>query len=289
MSEHARRARRDDRAGAAPRRADARRRARAARRARRSGRGQRRRAAARRLSARIAAEGLADVSYAPVDSPFGTLLLAATQARPGARWRSPRRTSTRCSSASRARISPRIVEAPAPLDAVRRELDEYFDGRRRAFELPLDWTLVGPFGRRVLRRHRGDPLRRRAQLRARSPPRPAARAARARPATRSAPTRSRSSSPATACCAAAARSAATAAACERKRWLLELEGALAERALGRARRSALGRAGAARRRARPTAPRRGRPRACPRASGPRACRAGTTRRRARPGSRSRRR
>jgi len=33
---------------------------------------------------------------------------------------------------------------------MRRELDEYFDGRRREFELPLDWTLVGPFGRRVL-------------------------------------------------------------------------------------------------------------------------------------------
>jgi methylated-DNA-[protein]-cysteine S-methyltransferase len=34
---------------------------------------------------------------------------------------------------------------------VRRELDEYFGGRRRAFELALDWSLVGPFGRRVLR------------------------------------------------------------------------------------------------------------------------------------------
>ena len=33
---------------------------------------------------------------------------------------------------------------------MRRELEEYFDGRRRQFELPLDWTLVGPFGRRVL-------------------------------------------------------------------------------------------------------------------------------------------
>jgi methylated-DNA-[protein]-cysteine S-methyltransferase len=49
------------------------------------------------------------------------------------------------------RISPRIVEAAKPLDAIRRELDEYFDGRRRHFALPLDWTLVGPFGRRVLR------------------------------------------------------------------------------------------------------------------------------------------
>jgi methylated-DNA-[protein]-cysteine S-methyltransferase len=48
------------------------------------------------------------------------------------------------------RISPRIVEAQRPLEEVRRELDQYFGGRRRAFELPLDWGLVGPFGRRVL-------------------------------------------------------------------------------------------------------------------------------------------
>jgi methylated-DNA-[protein]-cysteine S-methyltransferase len=47
-------------------------------------------------------------------------------------------------------VSPRIVAADAQLDPVRRELDEYFAGRRRGFELALDWTLVGPFGRRVL-------------------------------------------------------------------------------------------------------------------------------------------
>jgi methylated-DNA-[protein]-cysteine S-methyltransferase len=49
------------------------------------------------------------------------------------------------------RLSPRIVEARAPLDPVRRELDEYFAGRRREFDVDLDWSLIGPFGRRVLR------------------------------------------------------------------------------------------------------------------------------------------
>jgi methylated-DNA-[protein]-cysteine S-methyltransferase len=49
------------------------------------------------------------------------------------------------------KISPRIVEAPAPLEPARRELEEYFGGGRRRFELRLDWTLVGGFGRRVLR------------------------------------------------------------------------------------------------------------------------------------------
>src|SRR5205807_1209367 len=48
------------------------------------------------------------------------------------------------------RVSPRIVAADAQLDPVRRELDEYFAGRRRGFALALDWTLVGTFGRSVL-------------------------------------------------------------------------------------------------------------------------------------------
>jgi methylated-DNA-[protein]-cysteine S-methyltransferase len=34
---------------------------------------------------------------------------------------------------------------------VRRELDEYFAGRRRRFEVTLDWSLITPFARRVLR------------------------------------------------------------------------------------------------------------------------------------------
>ena len=49
------------------------------------------------------------------------------------------------------RISPRLLEAPARLDPVRRELDEYFAGRRREFDLPLDWRLTGGFTRKVLR------------------------------------------------------------------------------------------------------------------------------------------
>jgi methylated-DNA-[protein]-cysteine S-methyltransferase len=48
------------------------------------------------------------------------------------------------------KLSPRILEAPARLDAVRRELDEYFAGRRETFDLPIDWTLYSDFGRRVL-------------------------------------------------------------------------------------------------------------------------------------------
>jgi methylated-DNA-[protein]-cysteine S-methyltransferase len=44
-----------------------------------------------------------------------------------------------------------VLEAPARLDDVRRELDEYFSGRRTSFDVPLDWSLSSGFTRRVLR------------------------------------------------------------------------------------------------------------------------------------------
>jgi methylated-DNA-[protein]-cysteine S-methyltransferase len=106
--------------------------------------------AARRLSTRIAADGLADVTYAPVDSPFGTLLAAATS-RGLVRVAFPEEDVDAVLERLAQRISPRIVEASAPLEPVRRELEEYFSGSRRDFELALDWALIGPFGRRVLR------------------------------------------------------------------------------------------------------------------------------------------
>jgi methylated-DNA-[protein]-cysteine S-methyltransferase len=105
--------------------------------------------AARRLAAHAAAEGLADVSYATADSPFGTLLLAATR-RGLVRVAFPEEDVDSVLEGLARRISPRIVETPVPLDPARRELEEYFTGHRRAFELALDWRLVGPFARRVL-------------------------------------------------------------------------------------------------------------------------------------------
>jgi len=107
-------------------------------------------AAARRLSARVAAEGLADVSYTSADSPFGTLLLASTR-RGLVRLAFPEEDVDSVLDGLAGRISPRIVETPAPLDPVRRELDEYFSGGRHEFALKLDWALIAGFGRRVLR------------------------------------------------------------------------------------------------------------------------------------------
>jgi methylated-DNA-[protein]-cysteine S-methyltransferase len=48
------------------------------------------------------------------------------------------------------RVSPRVVEVPGKLDRWRRELDEYFDGHRRSFDLPVDWALTAGFTRKVL-------------------------------------------------------------------------------------------------------------------------------------------
>ena len=106
-------------------------------------------AAARRVSERAAAEGFADISYAPVDSPFGTLH-AATTKRGLVRIAFPEESVESVLEALAQSLSPRIVQAPASLDLLKRELEEYFAGRRHQFGIPLDWSLTGPFGRRVL-------------------------------------------------------------------------------------------------------------------------------------------
>jgi methylated-DNA-[protein]-cysteine S-methyltransferase len=102
-------------------------------------------------AARFAASAPADVSYALVDSPVGTLVAAST-ARGLAclSYEDHHGGVDAVLETLAARVSPRILEAPARLDAVRRELDEYFGRRRTAFDLPIDWALVTPFGRRVL-------------------------------------------------------------------------------------------------------------------------------------------
>jgi methylated-DNA-[protein]-cysteine S-methyltransferase len=100
------------------------------------------------LAERAAAEGLLDVAYANVDSPFGPLLVAATP-RGLVRLAFPGEEGVVEQLAGR--LSPRVLEAPERLDDVRRELDEYFTGARDEFDLPLDWSLSRGFARKVLR------------------------------------------------------------------------------------------------------------------------------------------
>jgi methylated-DNA-[protein]-cysteine S-methyltransferase len=105
--------------------------------------------AAARLAERAAREQLLDVAYTTIDSPFGHLLAAGTE-RGLVRLAFPEESEDSVLERLSARISPRILRAPARFDAVARELEEYFAGRRRAFDTELDWSLIGPFGRRVL-------------------------------------------------------------------------------------------------------------------------------------------
>jgi len=103
-----------------------------------------------RFRARAAEEGLLDVAYATTDSPFGTLLLAQTR-RGLVRVGLPNQDAEELLVDLADRISPRVLEAPAALDEVRRELDLYFEGKLDHFDLPLDWRLSSGFRQRVLR------------------------------------------------------------------------------------------------------------------------------------------
>lgn len=108
-------------------------------------------AAAAAAAARFAATAPADAWYAVEATPAGAVVAAMT----------PRGLASLAYAdgpggvdavvdALAGRLSPRLVEAPARLDEVRRELDEYFAGARTRFDLPVDWSVVSGFGRRVL-------------------------------------------------------------------------------------------------------------------------------------------
>ncbi len=109
-------------------------------------------AAAGRLADQAANGGLLDVAYTTLDSPVGPVLVAATPRGLVRISFSDNYAHDDVLQELAERISPRVIEAPAYFDAVKRELEEYFQGRRTRFGLPLDWRLTDGFGRRVLRR-----------------------------------------------------------------------------------------------------------------------------------------
>ena len=104
-----------------------------------------------RLGIAAEAAGLLDVAYTTVDSPVGPLLLAATQ-HGLVRVAYGVEDHERVLDTLSRRISPRVLRAPRRLDAAARELDEYFGGRRRVFDLPLDLSLSAGF-RQLVQRH----------------------------------------------------------------------------------------------------------------------------------------
>jgi methylated-DNA-[protein]-cysteine S-methyltransferase len=96
--------------------------------------------------ARAERDGLIDVAYASVDSPFGRLLVARTDrgvvrlALP--KHRTEHRSDDEVLEDLATYVSPRVLESPSQLDEERRELEEYFEGKRNHFDVPVDWKLT---------------------------------------------------------------------------------------------------------------------------------------------------
>ena len=102
-----------------------------------------------RLALRAEEEHLLDVGYRTIDSPVGSLLLAATE-RGLVRVAFAGEGHDLVLEALARLVSPRILRAPRRLDLAARELEEYFVGRRTGFDLALDLRLAHGFRLEVL-------------------------------------------------------------------------------------------------------------------------------------------
>jgi methylated-DNA-[protein]-cysteine S-methyltransferase len=93
--------------------------------------------------------GLLDIAYRTVDSPVGSLLVAATTVgvlRVAFDVQDHAAVLAELADA----VSPRILRAPARLDPVARQLDEYFAKRRTRFDVGVDLRLAGGFRKSVI-------------------------------------------------------------------------------------------------------------------------------------------
>ncbi len=103
-----------------------------------------------RLLSRAKREGLATVGYDVLDSPVGPLWVAIGPAgvaaihygREPSEWELRRLVRV---------FGPGIVPDGKRASGLCRELDQYFEGRRRTFEIPFDLRGLTPFQERVLR------------------------------------------------------------------------------------------------------------------------------------------
>ena len=104
-----------------------------------------------RFAARAAAEGLVDVAFEDHDTPLGRMRVSAT-GQGIVRMILPSENADEILEHLAHTVSARILRTSTPtITTARRELDEYFDGHRRTFDVPLDWTLTRGFRRDVLR------------------------------------------------------------------------------------------------------------------------------------------
>lgn len=104
-----------------------------------------------RLALAAEQEGMLDLAYRTLDTPIGALLLAATD-RGLVRVAFEREGFDAVLDALAAKISPRILDDTARLEDTARQLDEYFAGARRTFDLQIDYRLSSGF-RQVVQRY----------------------------------------------------------------------------------------------------------------------------------------
>jgi methylated-DNA-[protein]-cysteine S-methyltransferase len=102
-----------------------------------------------RLESNADADGLLDVAYRTIDTPVGSLLLATTTVGL-VRVAYDIEGHDAVLAGLATMVSPRILRAPARLDSVARQIDEYFAKRRTAFEVPVDLRLAEGFRRNVI-------------------------------------------------------------------------------------------------------------------------------------------
>jgi methylated-DNA-[protein]-cysteine S-methyltransferase len=102
-----------------------------------------------RLADRADEEGLLDLAYRTIDSPVGTLLLAATPTGL-IRVAYEREGLDTVLERLAEKVSARILQTPTRLDEAARQLGEYFARKRTRFDLSLDLTLSAGFRRSVL-------------------------------------------------------------------------------------------------------------------------------------------
>jgi methylated-DNA-[protein]-cysteine S-methyltransferase len=93
-----------------------------------------------------AAAGLIDAAFDLADTPIGTLFVATSDRGLCQISFDPDRGLDELSRS----LGRRVLRVPRKLDPARRELDEYFEGKRTDFDIPLDIDRVAEFHRIVL-------------------------------------------------------------------------------------------------------------------------------------------
>ena len=92
------------------------------------------------FATRADSAALIDVAYSTYDAPFGPLVLGGT---PQGLVRLAFDPVDVVVEELAARVSPRVLALASRFDVIRRQLDEYFAGRRKAFDIPIDRQLTG--------------------------------------------------------------------------------------------------------------------------------------------------